>query len=816
MARKNRKNNHVKSEIPSPSANKEVTKISELLKSVTGSIVNKEQEMLLEKDNELREKMLADLESYTEAEQQYKQDSAEYQSKSILLNEELEALEQQKSDLYRQKTKLDEDNASIAQRQTEIDNARQQLLEEKKSLKTEQLDLRKQLSVLEEQQINAELGFASQKQEALQVKNKELSELQKTSLAQIEQRLKDIYDKDNQLREREQQISLIEEELTLRANNLEQDLLKELHARKENDNKALQKQKLDLVEQESALKLAQTELEETKAQLDIQNDVLKSHIHRQFEAKLTQLAAENKALIESKRKAIDEIDRMAQENAQFEDLKRQLTNDGINNVQEELNRLRQNNRELKHELSERYEDGLIEDNQRLEERLDDTLSQLEDLKASYAQAQSELNNTRLSALERQNLLQEKRILEEHKRVLNISIEQLKSQIDDLEDAQKGALPFALLSDMDEKFSSLASGLQVVPSLEEFSNLMRARIANQGLYYTNKDIRLFIAGLSMSKLHILQGISGTGKTSLARAFAKAINNPPDNDNDNELYCEVIRVQAGWRDREDLLGHYNAFEKKFYAKEALQALYRAQQPRFQNTLQIILLDEMNLSQPEQYFADFLSLLETSDIAKINLLDSSHHDAPLLFKNGRTLEIPKNVWFIGTANHDETTKEFADKTYDRAHVMEIHRSEKLTFDNTVDNTQYSYSSLIERFEQAITKHQSDVDDIFELLLESELQKNLLKIKVSWGNRLQNQARKFIPVYMACGGTMAEALDHLLATKVFRIGKVCGRYDTRSDKIEDINDSLLRIWETLGLSDVPEESSYLLEQDIERLSGV
>lgn len=814
MARKNRKNNHVKSEIPSPSANKEVTKISELLKSVTGSIVNKEQEMLLEKDNELREKMLSDLESYTEAEQQYKQDSAEYQSKSTLLNEELEALEQQKSDLYRQKTKLDEDNVSIAQRQTEVDNARQQLLEEKKSLKTEQLELRKQLSVLEEQQINAELGFASQKQEALQVKNKELSELQKTSLAQIEQRLKNIYDKDDQLREREQQISLIEEELTLRANNLEQDLLKELHARKENDNKALQKQKLDLVEQESALKLAQTELEETKAQLDIQNDVLKSHIHRQFEAKLTQLAAENKALIESKRKAIDEIDRMAQENAQFEDLKRQLTNDGINNVQEELNRLRQKNRELKHELSERYEDGLIEDNQRLEERLDDTLSQLEDLKASYAQAQSELNNTRLSALERQNLLQEKRILEEHKRVLNISIEQLKSQIDDLEDAQKGALPFALLSDMDEKFSSLASGLQAVPSLEEFSNLMRARIANQGLYYTNKDIRLFIAGLSMSKLHILQGISGTGKTSLARAFAKAINNPPDND--NELYCEVIRVQAGWRDREDLLGHYNAFEKKFYAKEALQALYRAQQPRFQNTLQIILLDEMNLSQPEQYFADFLSLLETSDIAKINLLDSSHHDAPLLFKNGRTLEIPKNVWFIGTANHDETTKEFADKTYDRAHVMEIHRSEKLTFDNTVDNTQYSYSSLIERFEQAITKHQSDVDDIFELLLESELQKNLLKIKVSWGNRLQNQARKFIPVYMACGGTMAEALDHLLATKVFRIGKVCGRYDTRSDKIEDINDSLLRIWETLGLSDVPEESSYLLEQDIERLSGV
>lgn len=67
---------------------------------------------------------------------------------------------------------------------------------------------------------------------------------------------------------------------------------------------------------------------------------------------------------------------------------------------------------------------------------------------------------------------------------------------------------------------------------------------------------------------------------------------------------------------MLGHFNAFEKRFYTKEALQALYRAQQPKFADTLQIILLDEVtNLSQPEQYFADFLSLMETPDRAEIN---------------------------------------------------------------------------------------------------------------------------------------------------------------------------------------------------------
>jgi predicted kinase len=72
---------------------------------------------------------------------------------------------------------------------------------------------------------------------------------------------------------------------------------------------------------------------------------------------------------------------------------------------------------------------------------------------------------------------------------------------------------------------------------------------------------------MSRLHLLQGISGTGKTSLPIAFASAIG----------AGCKAIEVQAGWRDRQDLIGHYNAFEKKFYESEFLLALYRAGCPQ-----------------------------------------------------------------------------------------------------------------------------------------------------------------------------------------------------------------------------------------------
>ncbi|MEH9035961.1 hypothetical protein RAF97_26045, partial [Klebsiella quasipneumoniae subsp. similipneumoniae] len=79
-----------------------------------------------------------------------------------------------------------------------------------------------------------------------------------------------------------------------------------------------------------------------------------------------------------------------------------------------------------------------------------------------------------------------------------------------------------------------------------------------------------------------------------------------------FCTDISVQAGWRDRDDLLGHYNAFERRYYEKDCLQALYRAQTPYWQDTCNVILLDEMNLSRPEQYFAEFLSALEKNSHA------------------------------------------------------------------------------------------------------------------------------------------------------------------------------------------------------------
>ena len=110
----------------------------------------------------------------------------------------------------------------------------------------------------------------------------------------------------------------------------------------------------------------------------------------------------------------------------------------------------------------------------------------------------------------------------------------------------------------------------------------------------------------------------------------------------------------------------------------------------------------------------------------------------------------------------------------------------------------------------------NIFAQLQNSLLEDALKAVSVSWGNRLERQAYSFIPVYIEMGGSVSEALDHLFATKLFRKGKVTGRYDTRAEKIEEIISCLQEAWQDLDLTgEKPVMSLELLNQDVERLKG-
>ena len=274
-----------------------------------------------------------------------------------------------------------------------------------------------------------------------------------------------------------------------------------------------------------------------------------------------------------------------------------------------------------------------------------------------------------------------------------------------------------------------------------------------------------------------------------------------------------MQSGWRDRADLLGNFNAFERRFYESEFLQTLYRASLPRYQDVPVMLVLDEMNLSHPEQYFASILSVLENPEQKQLMLMEAPVSPAPALLRGGRILDLPENVWFIGTANHDETTKDFADKTYDRAHVMELPRHfETVEQRRSTERPPLSYGALKGAFEEAKAEYADDAEQAYGYL-DRTLGKVLHeRFNLNWGNRLERQMQDFVPVMVAAGGTVSDATDHVLASKILR--KIQGQFDVDPKDIKELQRQLTRTWSALGAGS-PTLSNRLLD-DILRKMGV
>lgn len=768
----------------------------------------------LEKDELMKHKFETTLAELIETKSSFEAKLADVARQEADVQANAEAVRQQRQSLAAERE-------TVHQLQLSIGNQQQRLAKA-------ELELEQARANHDEARLSAVAGFASEQRAALQTHRRELDELYRQHSADVESSLAEIERQKRVLLEREQMVLAkeaaaiagfaelerkrfleAESQITKKQEEFEQNL-SQATAELEMRRQSLDQEQLSLAADRT--RLAQ---EQRKLQLELQRQLgweksREEEIRQEFGLEQQNLQRQLKQSEHALLRTQNKVDELQQELLLFADLKGQLSECGVVNVQGEIDRLTRENRDLNARIAQRREDGLVEENERLQARLSALEEDLHDLSRKYEEADALLNNKKMSAQEKAHLIKEKRVLEEHNRLLDISIEELKSQLDDLQDRQQGALPFPALSAMDQRYQFKASGLQPVPeNLRDFANNIRLGMAKRKLFFPIEAIRLFIAGLAMSRLHILQGISGTGKTSLARAFAAVINNALDETERD--YCTMVRVQAGWRDREDLLGHFNAFEKKFYEKDALQAIYRAQQPRFSDTVQIILLDEMNLSQPEQYFAEFLSLMETPERAEISLLESPHEKSPVLFTEKRAIRFPQNVWFVGTANHDETTKEFADKTYDRAHVMEIAGRDKEDDFQGYEPVAYSFSSLQKSFDEVSKKGQVRVHAIFDALENSELRTALQDIRVGWGSRLRRHAERFIPVHMALGGTEAEALDHLLVTKVLRSGKVTGRYDTRTEQLERIESDLRAFWKAMKLDGEPVESLRLIRKDIE-----
>lgn len=327
----------------------------------------------------------------------------------------------------------------------------------------------------------------------------------------------------------------------------------------------------------------------------------------------------------------------------------------------------------------------------------------------------------------------------------------------------GVPRFFRLAEVDEKYKNyLAPDYKTDFDLARLCEMFRNfACSKMRLYYDLRTIQLFFSGLASTKLILLQGISGTGKTSLPYSMGKFFKHD----------ATIASVQPSWRDRTELFGYFNEFTKKFNETEVLRRIYEAS---FNDDVNLIILDEMNIARVEYYFAEMLSILEMPDPSewKLDLVPNSWASDPVHLPDGK-LQIPQNVWYIGTANNDDSTFAVSDKVYDRALVINLD-SKGVAFDAPDQGPcDISYSYVEKLYQEAIEANpvsQEILDNIAKLDIYV-----ISKFRIAFGNRIMKQLKMFVPVFVACGGTEVGGVDYILATKVFR-------------KFESLNLSMIR----------------------------
>lgn len=280
------------------------------------------------------------------------------------------------------------------------------------------------------------------------------------------------------------------------------------------------------------------------------------------------------------------------------------------------------------------------------------------------------------------------------------------------------------------------------------------ISATGLIFDPKFVERYLCSLLTKPFVILSGLTGSGKTQLAMAFPKLIC-------EDKSQYKLIPVGADWTNREQLLGYPNALRPGEYVMPdngALQLILEASKPENKNKPYFLVLDEMNMSYVERYFADFLSAMESGE------------EIPLWEGNDKvpaTITLPKNLFIIGTINVDETTYMFSPKVLDRANVIEfrINKEQMLEY---LDGT--GKIAQIENRAERAADFVATASKDFAGALSDEMKTTLIsmfetlsKIQKEFGYRTAHEMSRFITI-CKCYTDMSdeEAIDAAMVQKL------------------------------------------------------
>ena len=318
-----------------------------------------------------------------------------------------------------------------------------------------------------------------------------------------------------------------------------------------------------------------------------------------------------------------------------------------------------------------------------------------------------------------------------------------------------------LGDLDE--------VVVLPGWEQLSRQMEA-LVDKGLFFENQLIKQLHAGLwshPVRHFAVLTGISGSGKTQLALNYAAALCG------NGHANIQVIPVQPGWFDSTPLLGYVNPLRETSYRSAPFLALLlRAAATPTQPFVAI--LDEMNLSHPEQYMAPILSAMETQGTVELHSVDDAAIEIP------KSVRYPANLAIIGTLNMDETTHGLSDKVLDRAFTLEFWNI------NVKDFPGWGNLGLESEIELQVKVILGALGDL------------LSPMRLHFGWRTIDDVVRYLKFSLALGVSVSTALDDAVYAKILPKlrGEDSPRFMETLDGVRSLvrEHSLLRCHEKIG----------------------
>ncbi len=745
------------------------------------------------------------------------EDSLSQKETSIAQKEQ--ELRAAKDAIAKKESELNDKRVQLAEMELQAKNGFPNLLEEKFAGFKKQLEQREAKCMGELESLEGEKEKLRKREEAVQKAESQRDKGYTDARAKLDEELFNLRKEQEKKLEskRANALTTIEKELSEERASRIASLEKEIADRLTAHEAIIQQGKDELEQKRKALLKDQAELDELKDELEYQKQRLQSRKEalEEREAALNlevdTKVVERKQSFENEKSSLnDEIARLRESLeissaliSNFEELKRKLGDEDPAAVLIKLKTYEEDIKNLREDLATRP----TQEMQEAFDRLSSKLQTVEAERDRYQEDWQKLYNSRVKRNEIESKMEfleteNKRLCERYKNIeahndkiqkdlerFQVSYEQGEERADRIKHIEK---PLKEIVEKDRVTHRVNEA--------EWLSSIQSKFGEVGFNFPNRILKAFHTSLKIaewSPLTVLAGVSGTGKSKLPELYAQfgglnILNTP---------------VQPNWDSKESMLGFYNSIDNYFDAQPVLRFLAQSQLSHdkysygLSDTMNIVLLDEMNLAHIELYFAEFLSKLEERRgkevVPTIDVKIGAKEDPYLI-------PIERNVLWVGTMNQDETTKSLSDKVLDRGMVINFPRPERLARMEKLPNVANQAAKLITQEQWKSWQAEKSIfndDQIlpFKSFIE-EMNTSLSKVGRALGHRVWQSIEYYMSNYpdvleaqrnnddAGLGKAMKVAFEDQLVQKVMpKLRGIETRGKSKSDCLDKIRIQLV-----------------------------